>query len=414
MNTNFKLTLIGLERGATVRVPRRTDGLRHVWRMVRATAVLTALIALATTAAQAASGPYYVTGTGSNGLTERAAPSPSATIVGHLANGATVYINCQTSGGSYATGGTPSTDSIWDQLTNGAYVADWWTTTPAVGTFSPGIPQCNTSPPPVAKFLNGQSARCLDAATQNIATNGTTIQLYDCLGGTNQNWLLYPDGTIRNAQSRRCLDAATQTIGINGGVVKLWDCTGGANQKWTIEADGTIRNQQSGRCLDADMGTIGTNGTKVHLWDCWGGRNQNWIRFSPSATTPPSICRAYTYKLADNLFSWSTLQVTFGISARFCYNGTSAHVVGSKVKPICNNPVQVSPACDTTSVVAPSLPGNSVNITFNIESSMCTGLWENKDYRNATAYISVDKNGNPDWTASPGDPIWYSGGLCAP
>jgi CHAP domain len=87
-------------------------------------------------------GPYAVVGTGSNGLNERSQPSTSATTVGDLANGTVVYLSCQTAGTAYSTGGTPSTDSIWDRLTNGAYVADYWLSTPAVGTFSPGIPRC--------------------------------------------------------------------------------------------------------------------------------------------------------------------------------------------------------------------------------------------------------------------------------
>ena len=78
----------------------------------------------------------------SNGLNERATPSTSGTLVGHLANGTTIYLACQIAGAAYSTGGTPATDSIWDKLTNGAYVADYWVSTPYVGTFSPGIPRC--------------------------------------------------------------------------------------------------------------------------------------------------------------------------------------------------------------------------------------------------------------------------------
>jgi len=92
--------------------------------------------------APASYGPYSVIGTGSNGLNERATPSTSGTLVGHLANGTTIYLACQIAGAAYSTGGTPATDSIWDKLTNGAYVADYWVSTPYVGTFSPGIPRC--------------------------------------------------------------------------------------------------------------------------------------------------------------------------------------------------------------------------------------------------------------------------------
>jgi surface antigen len=120
----------------------------RVVRTVRATAVMIVLSALAATAAQAAAGQYSVIGTGSNGLNERAAPASSAQQVGHLANGAVAYIACQVAGTPYPTGGSPASESIWDQLTNGTYVADYWLSTPAVGTFSPGIPQCSPPTPP--------------------------------------------------------------------------------------------------------------------------------------------------------------------------------------------------------------------------------------------------------------------------
>lgn len=87
-------------------------------------------------------GPFTVVGTGSNGLNERSAPTTAAALVGHQANGAQVYLLCQVLGGTYATGGSPATEAIWDKLTNGTYVADYWLTTPAVGTFSPGIARC--------------------------------------------------------------------------------------------------------------------------------------------------------------------------------------------------------------------------------------------------------------------------------
>jgi hypothetical protein len=125
-------------------------------------------------------------------------------------------------------------------------------------------------------FVDQASGRCLDADTNTIGDNGTTVQLWDCWGGDNQQW--YRDGRqIRNRASGRCLDADTNTIGDNGTTVQLWDCWGGDNQQWTKwVGEDQIQNWLSDRCLDADTGTIGDNGTKVQLWDCWGGDNQQW------------------------------------------------------------------------------------------------------------------------------------------
>jgi surface antigen len=93
--------------------------------------------------ASAAVGPCHVES--STGLNERSCPSSADARLGWLANGTQVMISCQTAGAAYATGGTPSTDTIRDQLSNGDYVADYWMGTPGVGTFSPGIPRCGSS-----------------------------------------------------------------------------------------------------------------------------------------------------------------------------------------------------------------------------------------------------------------------------
>jgi hypothetical protein len=74
------------------------------------------------------------------GLTVRSGPSSSDTITGHLAEGQPISIHCQ------VTGTTVNGSSIWDQLTGGGYISDYYTTTPIFAGFSPGLPQCAASP----------------------------------------------------------------------------------------------------------------------------------------------------------------------------------------------------------------------------------------------------------------------------
>jgi len=256
------------------------------------------------------------------------------------------------------------------------------------------------------KLLNGYSARCLDAATQNIGQNGTTMQLWDCLPGTNQNWWYYTDGTIRNAESGRCLDAALQNIASNGTTVQLWQCNGGLNQKWTFTSSGQIRNQDSGRCLDGDLGGIATNGTRVQLWDCNGSRNQSWIWFYAN-TGVPNVCNTWTYAPSwQYLFPWSTLFVTFGLSAELCYNGTSASAVPASIHTTCNNPVQLDPACTLTDLYDP--PGGTAEAYFDIHSSAADIPWPTgmiEYYPNAYTYLSTNKNGQLGWGTEVGNPI---------
>ena len=85
------------------------------------------------------------------------------------------------------------------------------------------------------------------------------------------------DGTIINVQSNRCLDADLNTIGSNGTKLQLWDCLGNPNQKWT-RSGAQLRSAQNDACLDGDTNTIDGDGTKVQLWQCLSDTqtNQHW------------------------------------------------------------------------------------------------------------------------------------------
>jgi hypothetical protein len=61
----------------------------------------------------------------------------------------------------------------------------------------------------------------------------------------------------------------------NGTVTQIWDCNGGTNQQWNVNSNGTITGVQSGLCLDV-TGASTANGAKVELWTCAGGSNQQW------------------------------------------------------------------------------------------------------------------------------------------
>jgi surface antigen len=108
---------------------------------IRFAAIVAAAVALTVvpaTAANAASyGPYLTVASPS--LNERSSPSTSATVVGSLPYHSTIYISCQTSGSLVGA------SYIWDRLTNGAYVSDYWTNTPGQNTWTSTIPQCGTT-----------------------------------------------------------------------------------------------------------------------------------------------------------------------------------------------------------------------------------------------------------------------------
>ncbi|MFJ8748982.1 ricin-type beta-trefoil lectin domain protein [Streptomyces sp. NPDC102441] len=72
--------------------------------------------------------------------------------------------------------------------------------------------------------------KCLDVDAASTA-DGTKIQLWDCHGGTNQDWSVQSDGTIRNRGV--CLDTAGGS-GTDGTQLVINRCDGRASQKWTV------------------------------------------------------------------------------------------------------------------------------------------------------------------------------------
>ena len=124
------------------------------------------------------------------------------------------------------------------------------------------------------EIIGSGSGRCVDVpgATQ---TAGTQVELWDCNGGTNQQWTATSASELR-VYGSDCLDASGQ--GTTAGTkVDIWGCNGQANQKWTLNANGTITGAQSGLCLDA-TGAGTANGTLLELWTCNGASNQKWTQ----------------------------------------------------------------------------------------------------------------------------------------
>lgn len=135
--------------------------------------------------------------------------------------------------------------------------------------------------------LRGVGGNCLDASNFGT-TNGTTIHMWDCHGGSNQQWRVGPVGTRGpiKAANGKCLDVASGGS-ISGAKVQLWSCHGGSNQQWTLTSQGTLEGV-GGKCLDVWGGST-SNGARVSMYTCHGRENQKW-RFSASTgtTTEPT------------------------------------------------------------------------------------------------------------------------------
>jgi surface antigen len=68
---------------------------------------------------------------------QRSGPATWFRPVGVLPAGQRIMIVCQVRSRSVING-----TAVWDRLSNGAYVTDYYTTTPAFNQFSPGLPRC--------------------------------------------------------------------------------------------------------------------------------------------------------------------------------------------------------------------------------------------------------------------------------
>jgi hypothetical protein len=73
--------------------------------------------------------------------------------------------------------------------------------------------------------------KCMDVTTGST-DRGTPVQLYDCNGTGAQVWEPQSNGTLLNPQSGLCLDDPDSSTDVRQ--LQIWDCKGGTNQQWNL------------------------------------------------------------------------------------------------------------------------------------------------------------------------------------
>lgn len=149
--------------------------MRHMTHLAKVANIIPALAGMlifSGTAAADTSG-YHVANTQGFGVTVRSGPSQQTLATGHLTEGAAISIACQT------TGTDVNGSRIWDRLNTGGYVSDYYTTTPGVGNFSPGVARCDTTPTPPGP-AGGDLGRANQAIGWFQARNGSTAYEWRC------------------------------------------------------------------------------------------------------------------------------------------------------------------------------------------------------------------------------------------
>jgi hypothetical protein len=108
-------------------------------------------------------------------------------------------------------------------------------------------------------------------------TDGTPVQIEQCNGGANQEWILNADGSFSSlANTSSCLDLADSNTA-NGTAIDLWHCNGGKNQQWGYSGGSTNELKSAfGGCIDnPDFKTA--NGTPFQYHTCNDGVNQQFV-----------------------------------------------------------------------------------------------------------------------------------------
>jgi hypothetical protein len=111
-----------------------------------------------------------------------------------------------------------------------------------------------------------EDGKCLD---YNYGNNN--VFMYDCHGGSNQDWYVTEDGALKTKYDDKCLDYDT---GKNN--VYMYDCHKGKNQQWYFK-DGHLQSRHDGKCLDYNVGN-----KNVFMHDCHDGKNQQWFFVAPA------------------------------------------------------------------------------------------------------------------------------------
>jgi predicted esterase len=156
------------------------------------------------------------------------------------------------------------------------YVPPGGSTSTPTGSSTPTTASPTPSTPPTSAAVHAVSAgKCLDVPNRTT-TAGTQLEIWDCNGGTNQQWTHDSSGelSVYSGTSRMCLDASNgQTTAGTKAVIA--SCSGASDQQWKLNSNGTITSAQSGLCLDV-TGNSTADGALVELWTCNGGSNQRW------------------------------------------------------------------------------------------------------------------------------------------
>jgi len=149
----------------------------------------------------------------------------------------------------------------------------------------------------ITTLVDKDQNKCLDL-TGGDHSNGNKLQIWDCNGSVNQQWIFYGFypaifGIVSAKDTSKCVDAGDMS---NGQVLKIWDCNGLQQQKFGYDCifPGTktlvlassmdmakpgnrtrLSSPLASKCADL-AGGVDMDGTAAQVWHCNGLVNQKW------------------------------------------------------------------------------------------------------------------------------------------
>jgi uncharacterized protein YraI len=132
--------------------------------------------------------------TSSSDLNGRSGPKTTTPIVKTYAPGATVTVVCQTPGTKVGT------TAMWNKLTDGNYVSDYYVSTPSKTTYSPPLPRCAypfqvTTPATLNKRTGPGASYAISGTLSSGALGWVACQRSGSKVGTTSVWDKLDDGT---------------------------------------------------------------------------------------------------------------------------------------------------------------------------------------------------------------------------
>jgi hypothetical protein len=222
---------------------------------------------------------------------------------------------------NFSTFGSLSALGSWTHIAGAGYAA-------GVAPFAAAVSR--KGPTTITRYVPSSWPRCVSA--HDSGSDRTVFQA-QCRGPNPdiQKWNFYPSPTgagrylITDATNGRCLDVENASLA-NQARLQLYDCHGGTNQQFEfVRIQGTnavaIRAVHSGKCIDVPNGT--TLSTYLQQYDCNSTLAQQWmVSFDTGIALerpPTSQATAFTRKAANffkrsNFYDW-LLSVSHGMDA---------------------------------------------------------------------------------------------------